>query len=344
MYYLLRKSRAIMWIVCISVSLSIVLSPRAASAAEQGSLHGTVKDPLGAVVVAAKVELLDGASVVQQTTTDASGSYSFEVQTSSRYRVRAAAPTFQATTTQSIYLTKSTRAELDVTLATQTLTQQVSVTATASPTPIAQIGASVTVLTADDSYRYSTEVQDPLRLVPGLQVTQTGQAGGTTGLSIRGGNTNANKVLIDGVPADDIGGAVEFANIDSVGIAKIEVLREPDSALYGSDALAGVVSLTTARGNTLLPLLTYSGDGGNFNSFRQVGTLSGAYRHFDYYSAFAATQTQNSLPNNDFHNTTYAGNFGWTPKTANDLRFTARLLPSSADQPNAILLYGIPDA
>jgi vitamin B12 transporter len=150
-------------------------------------------------------------------------------------------------------------------------------------------------------------------------------------------------VLIDGVPADDIGGAVEFANIDSVGIAKIEVLREPDSALYGSDALAGVVSLTTARGNTLLPLLTYSGDAGNFNSFRQVGTLSGAYRHFDYYSAFAATQTQNSLPNNDFHNTTYAGNFGWTPNTANDLRFTVRHLSVSADQPNAILLYGIPD-
>jgi vitamin B12 transporter len=186
-------------------------------------------------------------------------------------------------------------------------------------------------------------VQDPIRLIPGAQVTQTGQTGGTTGLSIRGGNTNANKVLIDGVPADDIGGAVEFANIDSVGIAKIEVLREPDSALYGSDALAGVVSLTTARGNTLLPLLTYSGDGGNFNSFRQVGTLSGAYRHFDYYSAFAATQTQNSLPNNDFHNTTYAGNFGWTPNTANDLRFTVRHLTVSADQPNAILLYGIPD-
>src|ERR1700677_4972352 len=343
MYYLLRKSRAIMWIVCISVSLSIVLSPRAASAAEQGSLHGTIKDPLGAVVAGATVELLEGASVVKRTITDASGNYSFEVETTSRYRIRAVAPTFQATTSQSIYMTRSTRAGLDVTLATQTLTQQISVTATASPTPIAQIGASVTVLTADDSYRYSTEVQDPLRLVPGLQVTQTGQAGGTTGLSIRGGNTNANKVLIDGVPADDIGGAVEFANIDTVGIAKVEVLREPNSALYGSDALAGVVSLTTARGNTLLPLLTYSGDGGNFNSFRQVGTLSGAYRHFDYYSAFAATQTQNSFPNNDVHNTTYAGNFGWTPNTANDLRFTVRHLTVSADQPNAILLYGIPD-
>jgi vitamin B12 transporter len=344
MYYLVRKSRASLWIVCIiAVSLSIVLSPRAASAAEQGSLHGTVKDPLGAVVVAAKVELLDGTSVVQQTTTDASGDYSFEVQTSSRYRVRAAAPTFQATTTQSIYLTKSTRAELDVTLATQTLTQQISVTATASPTPIAQIGASVTVLTADDSYRYSTEVQDPLRRVPGLQLTQVGEAGGATGLSIRGGNTDANKVLIDGVPVNDIGGAVDFSDLATVGVQKIEVLREPNSALYGSDALAGVVSLTTARGTTKLPLFTYAGDGGNFSTYHQELTGSGAERQFDYYGAFARFDTRNNLPNDAFHNATYAGNFGWDPNSTNDLRFTVRHLDISGGQPNGILLYGIPD-
>ena len=88
---------------------------------------------------------------------------------------------------------------MDITLATQTLTQEITVTATGTPTPAAQVGAAVSVLSADQ-YRYATEVQDPLRLIPGAQLTQTGQAGGTTGLSIRGGNTNANKVLIDGVP------------------------------------------------------------------------------------------------------------------------------------------------
>ena len=73
------------------------------------------------------------------------------------------------------------KAEVNITLATQTLTQQVTVTATGTPTPEAQVGAPVSVLTADQ-YRYSTEVQDPLRLIPGAQVTQTGQVGGTTGL------------------------------------------------------------------------------------------------------------------------------------------------------------------
>jgi vitamin B12 transporter len=344
MHSVFRTSQTITRIFCLFiVSLLLLSSPSAASAAEHGTLRGAVKDPLGAVVVAAKVELLDDTTALQTTTTDAAGNYIFQVKTSARYRIRVDAPGFQPTTSQPFFGTQATRAEIDVTLATQTLTQQVTVTATGTPTPIAQIGASVTVLTADD-YRYSTEVEDPLRLVPGLQVTQTGQAGGTSGLFIRGGNDNANKVLIDGVPANDIGGAVEFASIATVGVQEIEVLREPNSALYGSDALAGVVSLTTARGTTRLPLFTYAGDGGNFGTYRQDVAASGVYRRFDYFSEFARMDTRNNLPHDAFHNGTYAGNFGWSPNTANDLRFTVRHLTISAAQPNTILLYGIPDA
>jgi vitamin B12 transporter len=341
MHYLIRRSSAIIWVVCLFVC-SLFSPSVPVFAAEQGSLRGAVRDPLGAVVVGATVELLNGTAVLKTTTTDGSGNYIFDVPASARYRVRAVAPTFQSTTSDSVYITTSVKAELDITLATQTLTQQISVTATATPTPIAQIGASVTVLTADD-YRQYTEVQDPLRQIPGLQVTQTGQLGGTTGLSIRGANTDANKVLIDGVPVNDIGGAVEFANFATVGIQQIEVLREPNSALYGSDALAGVVSMTTARGTTKLPLFTYAGDGGNFSTYHQELTGSGVARQFDYYGAFGRLDSRNNLPNDSFHNATYTGNFGWDPNPANDLRFTVRHLSVSGGQPNAILLFGIPD-
>jgi vitamin B12 transporter len=341
MNFVFRKLFAVMWIACL-LTATFLLSPVPALAAEQGSLRGSVKDPLGAVVAGATVELLNGTTVVKTTTTDGAGNYAFDVPENTRYTVRAVAPTFQSTTSESIYLTKSTKAELNITLATQTLTQQVSVTASATPTPIAQIGASVTVLTADD-YRQYTEVQDPLRQVPGLQVTQTGQLGGTTGLSIRGGNTDANKVLIDGVPVNDIGGAVEFANFSTVGVQQIEVLREPNSALYGSDALAGVVSMTTARGTTKLPLFTYAGDGGNFSTYHNELTASGVARQFDYYGAFGRLDSRNNLPNDSFHNATYTGNFGWDPNLTNDLRFTVRHLSVSGGQPNAILLFGIPD-
>ena len=340
MHYVIRKSSAAVWIICLfTVSL---IAPYFALAAEQGTLRGTVSDPLGAIVPGATVELLNGTTVVKTTTTDGAGNYAFDVAESARYRVRAVAATFQSTTSESVYVAKSAKAELNLTLATQTLTQQISVTATATPTPIAQIGASVTVLTTDD-YRQYTEVKDPLRQIPGLQMTQTGQLGGTSALSIRGGTTDANKVLIDDVPVNDIGGAVEFANFSTVGVQQIEVLREPNSALYGSDALAGVVSMTTARGSTKLPLFTYAGDGGNFSSYHNQVTGSGAVRQFDYYGAFDRVDSRNNLPNDSFHNATYAGNFGWDPNPANDLRFTVRHLSVSGGQPNGVLMFGIPD-
>ena len=227
------------------------------------------------------------------TTTDAAGNYLFPLQKAARYQVRAVAPTFQSTTSEAVFVTSGqSRGEYhaghaDVNPAgygnrdRNTYARgpggRAGERADRGPVPLLDRGAGSDAPGSGCS-------SDPDR------------AGGWhNGLVIRGGNTNANKVLIDGVPADDIGGAVEFANIDTVGIEKIEVLREPNSALYGSDALAGVVSLTTARGSTLLPLLTYSGDGGNFNSFRQVGTLSGAFRQFDYYSAFARTRHAKQL-------------------------------------------------
>jgi iron complex outermembrane receptor protein/vitamin B12 transporter len=318
------------------LSASLVVS---APAQQQLSLHGTVHDPLGALVAGASVELLQDGTTIATATTDAKGSFRFEIPASSRYRLRVGAPTFQ-TTIYDAHL-DGTGTE-DLTLATPTLTEQITVTATGTPTPEAQTGASVTVLDATD-YRYMPEVQDPLRLIPGLQVTQTGQMGGSTGLSIRGGSTDANKVLIDGVPANSIGGGVEFANIATVGIASVEVLREPNSALYGSDALAGVVSLRSARGTTPLPLFTYSGDAGNFHTDRNEVTAGTVFRQFDLYSAFARIDTANNIPNSEFHNATYAGNFGWKPNAVNDLRFTIRHLAVSGGQPNAIDLYGIPD-
>ena len=305
-------------------------------------MHGEVRDPLGNLVSNASVDLVLNDKVVTSAKTDNDGAFHFDVAASGRYMIRASAPSFQSAASPVIYVSTTAEAAFNVTLGTPTLTQQVTVTATGAPTPEAQIGASVTVLPQDD-FRYATEVQEPLRLVPGLQMTQTGQVGGTSALYIRGGPSDANKVLVDGIPANAIGGAVEFANLAAVGIQSIEVLREPNSALYGSDALAGVVNLTTMRGSTALPLITYDGNGGNFSTYRNEVTAGMGYRHFDLYSAFARMGTDNNLPNSEFHDATYAGNFGWTPDTSNDFRFTVRHIIVSGGQPNAIALYGIAD-
>ena len=326
----------------VAIVLLLTFLPATVLCQQPKTIHGQVRDPLGALVTNASVDLLEDTRVIAHTTTATDATFQFQLPESGRYSVRVSAPSFHTNTTPATYFSGSSSTEVDVTLATTTLTQQVTVTATGTPTPEAQTGASITVLPSED-FRFMPEVQDPLRIVPGLQITQTGQIGGTTGLSIRGGTTDANKVLIDGVPANAIGGGVEFANLATVGIDSIEVLREPNSALYGSDALAGVVSMRSTRGTTPIPLLTYSGDAGNFGTYRNEVTAGMVYHQFDLFSAFARVDTNNNIPNSEFHNATYSGNFGWTPNSTNDLRFTVRHLAISGGQPNAIALYGIPD-
>ncbi len=313
-----------------------------ALAAGEFSIHGTLKDSSGAVIPGAKIELLQDLHLVAETTSDREGNYQLGAHGAGKYQVRISATSFQTSLSDPLDASNSPL-QLDVTLKPEALNQQITVTATGVPLPEAQLGFSVTVVKQQE-FPTALNVQEPLRLIPGVQMSQSGQLGNTTALFIRGGGGDANKVLVDGLPASFVGGTVEFAALPATGLDQIEVLRGPNSALYGSDALAGVVSLTTARGNTPLPEVTYSADGGNFGTYFQQGTFGGAYKTLDYFSAFSVINTRNSEPDDSFHNDTYAGNLGWTPKPGTSLRLTVRHIANHVAAPNAIELYAIPDA
>jgi vitamin B12 transporter len=310
------------------------------------TIHGTVSDPSAAVIANAKVELLENGAPVASIATDARGQYSIPRNLASSSRLRVSAPGFRsvekALDTADIDTASNGRElTVDIVLQLASLSEQITVTSTGTPTPQAQLGVTVTLLSPTD-YQGTRDIQEGLRFVPGLQATQTGQAGGTTSLFIRGGGSDANKVLLDGIPVNDIGGAVEFANIASAAIGQVEVLRGPNSALYGSDALAGVVSLTTARGSTPLPLFTYLIDGGNFGTYHQEGTIGGIYKKFDYFSDYSRFNSSNAIAEDEYHNGTFAGNYGWQISPASSLRATIHHDQVASGQPNAIQLYGIP--
>ena len=230
---------------------------------------------------------------------------------------------------------------LNIVLQIASLSERITVTSTGSPTPQAQLGATVTVFDSSD-YQGTRDIQEGLRYVSGVQATQTGQAGGTTGLYVRGGGSDANKVLIDGIPVNDIGGNVEFANLASAAISQVEVLRGPNSALYGSDALSSVVSLTTPRGSTVHPLITYLVDGGNFATYRQEGSISGQLKRFDYFTDYARFASDNSVPDSKYHNGTFTGNLGWALSPTSSLRATVHHDQVASGTPGALQLYGIP--
>jgi vitamin B12 transporter len=152
-------------------------------------------------------------------------------------------------------------------------------------TPANQIASSVTVITAKDLERDQRRtVSDALQAVPGLNVIQSGGPGGQTAVFIRGANSNHVKVLIDGIEASDPSNsnrALDFGHLQALDIERIEVLRGPQSGLYGADAIGGVIAITTKKGNGP-PRVAGTIEGGSFQTFNQFASLSGSQDRFNY--------------------------------------------------------------
>lgn len=327
---------------CI-LAVVILALPVPMLAASDVTLSGTISDSLGAVIQNAKVELLaGGAEAIQTTKTDAAGRYSFAITAPGRFRVRAIAPTFQAAMSEQRYVGEHS-AQIDVALSPSVVAQEIVVTASGVPMPELQSGASIGVI---DEPELATRraVEQELRLQPGVQLTSNGQIGGTTSLFLRGGPSNTTKVLIDGVPVNDPAFRYfNFANLSAAGFESVEVHRGPDSALYGSDALSGVIAATTRRGTTPLPEFTYAADGGTFGTMHQQGSVGGVWRRFDYFALADRFDTQNSTPNSKFHSGNFLGNFGWQLPPKTELRATVRRAAAAFNSANAFDFYGIPD-
>ncbi|HVG90682.1 MAG TPA: TonB-dependent receptor plug domain-containing protein, partial [Alphaproteobacteria bacterium] len=310
--------------------------------AENNNIHGTVTDPLGAVVPEAQVQLFRESKLVGSTLTDSEGKYRFSPLAPGRYRVKTQAPSFAQQQSDAVYVGSSSDAAVDITLKVGNVSQQIVVSATGTSLPETQTGASIAVVTSDQ-FQYTPEVLEPLRQVPGVQVLENGQRGINESLFIRGGESKFNKVLLDGVPLNEIGGTVDFGGVFTTGIDKVEVLRGPNSVLYGADALAGVVNMSSLRGTSFTPQLSYAIDGGNFSSLHNDASLGGIFRQLDYFSEFGRYDGGNTSANPHFHNSTYSGNFGWTPGASTSLRLTVRRVAAKVDVPNAIDFFAIPD-
>ena len=314
-------------------------------AQSQNSIRGKVTDPLGQPVSNAKIIVRQDASEIAHTDSTADGTFDLNVPNAGRYDVEVDAPGFAPALLPSVFISAGKTTEIPpVTLAIGPLAQNVVVSATGTAIPVTQVGASVSVI---DSEQIETlnklDVLENLRLVPGAQIVQTSQRGGASSLFVRGGNSDFNKVLVDGIPVNEIGGAFDFAQLSSNGVGNLEILRGSNSVLYGSDALSSVVNVTSPRGETLIPEIKYSVDGGNFGTLHQDVSLAGAVHGLDYFSEFSRFDTQGSLPNAYFHNGTVSANVGYQWSARTGIRATFRHEATGLGSPNALDFYGIPD-
>jgi vitamin B12 transporter len=217
------------------------------------------------------------------------------------------------------------------------------VTATRVPLPRDALPTPVTVLSGVDlRERGVRTVADALRTVPGATIARAGQHGAQTSLFLRGGQSGYVKVLVDGVPVNDPGGAIDLADLTTDQVDRIEIVRGPASVLYGSDAVTGVIQIFTRRGGAT-PALAVGASGGRgerrhedgaFGAIDADATVGGSARTVRYLLGASRSWNEGAYPfNSDRRLDAINGRIDWHPPGGPELAVTGRLTDSETGVP-----------
>jgi vitamin B12 transporter len=217
----------------------------------------------------------------------------------------------------------------------------VVVTATKTDVPLNDVTSSVMVITEEEiQAKKAKTVLELLRDAPGLDVIQSGGPGGTASVSIRGGTPNHTLVLVDGVRVNSpMTGTFDFADLTTDNIERIEIVRGPQSTLYGSDAIGGVVNIITKHGKGA-PAFSMSAEAGAYRSFRESAGVTGATPSLDYSLSIArfdtdgfsrADKRNGNTEKDGYGNTTVSSGLGMNLGAVGRLDLTAHYTNAEVD-------------
>lgn len=233
------------------------------------------------------------------------------------------------------------------------LQHEITVTATRIETSTREVASSVTVISREELERTKkTTLLQALEEIMGLTVIQNGPAGGAASTLIRGGNSEHTLILMDGVELNDpISPARSFdlAHVTLESVERIEVLRGPQSTLYGSDALSGVINIITRKGQdeTKLSLSSSGGSYGTFTSNAGVSggngkthySLGASYLRSDGFSA-AGSSYEGNEEKDGYQNLTLSGRLGYRINDSLELDFILRRTETRSELDNFGGAYG----
>ncbi len=203
------------------------------------------------------------------------------------------------------------------------------VTVSARALPISAVSASITVLTRQDLEKSQAQtVVELLRQTPFLHLSRTGGRGGLAAVSVRGGDPNFTLIMIDNVPVNDptnlLGGSFDLSSVSLDNLERIEIVRGPMSAIYGSEAIGGVINLISRKGDGR-PSVSASGLAGNFETWQVGGSTSGKIRAFSYALAASRLEVGEQVENDSFSLGTVSWNSGVAVSGTQDLQFMLRV-------------------
>ncbi len=220
---------------------------------------------------------------------------------------------------------------------------EVVVTATRVEAGIDKIASSVTVITAADiEASQGKTVPDVLRSIPGVHVSRNGGTGKSVSVYLRGAKSEHVLVLIDGVDLNDPVSAGRAADLSSIGVGnveRIEVLRGAQSALYGSDAIGGVINIITKKGEGPATV-TVKAEVGSFETYSESIGLHGSSGDINYSFLVSRVDTEGISVANEkdgntekdgYWNSTFSGRIGWTPSDTFDLSLILRYVESESE-------------
>jgi vitamin B12 transporter len=304
------------------------------AAADAADLKIKVIDPQSAAVSGAKVLLLEDRSAshpaVELTSTE--GFAVFRGVATGPHQLRVLAPGFAVETTAVSAPADSVTIQLRLAPASET----VVVSATRNPVPGEDAGADVATLNHQQlQVMNPVAADDAIRFLPGAVVNTSGQRGGLSSLFVRGGDSNYNKVIVDGVSVTEPGGTIDFGTLSLAEADRLEFLRGAQSTLYGSDAMTSVVQVWTRTGSTPTPELRFGADAGNYGTESGYASLAGSHERFDYNVFGNQFNTTGSGPNDDYSNSLEGANVGFSVSDQISLRLRARHDNSVSGTPGA---------
>ena len=230
-------------ILSFFLSFLLLTSVQAAAA----TLSGKVVDPAGRAVANAEVIVSGPSATPLSTRSDAEGRFTVPSLDAGRYTVIASAPGLVSDAT-SIDVTTAP-ATLDLSLHLTAVNETLVVSAAQVDQPLSRTPDSVTVIDGREiEAKQQFTLSAALRSVPGLTLQQSGGPGTLTSLFTRGGESDYTLVLVDGVRANSFGGGLDLSQVPLEDVDRIEVVRGSQSALYGSDTIAGVIQIITRTG------------------------------------------------------------------------------------------------